>query len=349
MSSTTLATLPTIVFAVALAALAGAGNAQNCIYTMGPDPFGSPATPTQSDRLFRTSVGQNHYRAQILLPSTLFQNVPVRITDIAVGARSGWLTYSCPELRIRIGYSNASQFGTTFAQNVTGPLQDVLVANQHVWTEGPGPAWVPLGLQTPFDVLPGNGDLLIDITLRDAAVIDNWGYDGIGTGSVGLFVYGFGSTPPTQATSGVGTAPRLRLCVDHAEATLQGRSCNGSGGSTPLLGVTGRPTPGATPTIWLSDAPPNAIAACAYGFDTRPPFPVDLTPLGAPGCRQYFAPVFADVVLANNLGIGQRTILIPSAASTIGAIVYAQYFVLDPPANALDLTSSNYARLLVGL
>jgi hypothetical protein len=39
---------------------------------------------------------------------------------------------------------------------------------------------------------------------------------------------------------------------------------------------------------------------------------------------------------------------IPTAPTTIGAVAYAQYFVLDPPANALDLTASNYARLLVG-
>jgi hypothetical protein len=34
--------------------------------------------------------------------------------------------------------------------------------------------------------------------------------------------------------------------------------------------------------------------------------------------------------------------------ATAGASVYAQYFVLDPPANALGITASNYVRLMAG-
>jgi hypothetical protein len=278
----------------------------------------------------------------------VFQNVPARITDVAVGARSGWRTYAFGELTIRMGHTTANQLSASFAQNITSPLQDVLVAHDHVWTEGPGPAWVPLGLQAPFQFLPGSGNLLIELIQRDISVLEQVAYNYLGTANVGTVVAGYGSSIPAQASS-QGDAPRLRFCIDRAEVLLHGETCNGSGSSTPLLGVTGRPTPGATPTIWLSDAPPNAIAACAYGFDTRPPFPVDLTPLGAPGCRQYLAPAFADVVLANGLGIGQNTIAVPGAPATIGAILYTQYFVLDPPANALGLTASNYARLLVGL
>jgi hypothetical protein len=329
--------------------LAAAAPAQTCFYTVNADPYGTVPHGAIGSFLLTLPTPQPLYtRHHLLIPAGVFQNVPARITDIAVGARNGWRTYYSRELTIRMGHTTVGTLTSTFAQNITSPLQDVLVAHQHVWTEGPGPAWIPLGLQAAFQFLPGNGDLLIEIVQRETTLLETVAYNDLGTANVGTRMSGSDVVFPTQANS-QGSAPRLQFCVDRAETLLHGQSCAGSGGSTPLLGVTGRPTPGSTPTLWLSDAPANAIAACAYGFDTRPPFPVDLTPLGAPGCRQYFGVAFADVVLANNLGIGQRTILVPSAAATIGAILYAQYFVLDPPANALDVTASNYARLLVGL
>lgn len=57
---------------------------------------------------------------------------------------------------------------------------------------------------------------------------------------------------------------------------------------------------------------------------------------------------FAELLLADALGIGQRTVAIPNVPATAGASVYAQYFVLDPPANALGITASNYVRLMAG-
>ena len=332
-----------------LLALVPPAVAQTCFHTVNADPYGTLPHGANGSFLLTLPTPQPLYtRHHLLIPAGVFQNVPARITDLAVGARNGWRTYLSRELTIRMGHTTVGTLSSTFAQNITSPLQDVLVAHQHVWTEGPGPAWVPLGLQTPFQFAPGNGDLLIEIVQRETTLLETVAYNDLGTANVGTRMSGTDVAFPTQATS-QGSAPRLQFCTDRAEVLLHGRTCTGSGSSTPLLGVTGRPTPGSTPTIWLSDAPANAIAVCAFGFDTRPPFPADLAPLGAPGCRQYFAPTFADVVLANGLGIGQRTIGIPGAPATIGAIVYAQYFVLDPAANALGLTSSNYARLLVGL
>lgn len=48
------------------------------------------------------------------------------------------------------------------------------------------------------------------------------------------------------------------------------------------------------------------------------------------------------------LGLGQRTVATPNVPATAGASVYAHYFVLDPPANALGITASNYVRLMAG-
>jgi hypothetical protein len=328
-----------------LLALAPAAFAQTCEYNCGTEPLqlsGNTAAllPAGGPGLF--------YRKHVMVPALVFQNVPLVITDVSVSCPAGYRQLSFSRLTIRMGHTTVAQLSNTFAQNITSPLQTVLDARDHVFFEGFGPAWVPLGLQVPFQFHPGSGNLLIEVVVEGGVVLGSFTFNYPGGSPFGACVTSAAETT-LPVLGGPDSIPRLRLCSDRAEVILFGQNCTGSGSSTPLLGVGGMPTPGATATIWLSDAPPNALAVCAYGFDTQPPFPLNLTPLGAPGCRQYFGLALYDVVVANNQGIGQRTILVPSASSTIGAIVYAQYFVLDPPANPLGITTSNYARLLVGL
>lgn len=320
--------------------------AQVCAYNSSADPSSSSGGATAG--LLYPPTSALFRRMHVVVPSVVFQNVPMVITDMAVVAISGHRRMKFDRLTIRMGHTTVGQANTIFAQNITSPLQDVLVARDHVFFEGFGPAWVPVGLQTSFQFLPGSGNLLIEVIAEGGMILEGDTSQVANAALLGsCVVSAFEPTLPTIGNPT--TVPRLRFCFDRAEVSLSGETCNGSAGSTPLLGVTGRPTPGSMPTLWLSDAPANALAACAYGFDTRPPFPINLTALGAPGCRQYFAPAFADFVLANPVGVGQRSISVPNATATIGAILYAQYYVLDPPANALDLTASNYARLLVGL
>lgn len=323
--------------------LAGVAMTQNCLYNWGSDPTIAGNT---GGLLGPAGPGQIR-RQHLLVPALVFQNVPTRITDFAYAIGAGYRRLRFDELTIRMGHTNATQLSTNFAQNITSPLQTVMSVRDHVWFEGVGPAWTPVGLQSSFQFLPGSGNLLIEVIVHGGSVLDYLSYQGAANSLLGDLMVGVDVTLPT--TGGSSPVPRLRLCSDRAEAILFGESCAGSGTSTPLLGVGGRPTLGTSPTVWLSDAPPNAPAACAFGFDPAPPFPLLLTSLGAPGCRQYFPVAFADFVLADSFGVGQRTVLIPSVPAAIGAVAYAQYFVLDPPANALGLTASNYARLLVGL
>ncbi len=330
------------------AVLARLAAAQTCIYTADTDPVGPLPIGSNSPELLLPS-GANYVRTQVLLPLIPFQNVPYVINEIAVGTRRGVRVTRFGELTIRMGHTTVAQLTPNFAANITSPLVDVLVARDHIWTEGVGPGWVPLGLQRPFQILPGSGQLLVEIIQRNTTILQNVLYNGLGTGSFGEVIVGFGASLPTTSSSGpLLVPPRLRLCVDRAETMLLGTTCAGSGTSTPLLGVSGRPTPGASSTIWLSDAPANAVAGCAFGFDNASPYPIDLTALGARGCMQYFAIAFADVVRADAVGIAQRTLAVPNASNVVGAILYAQYYVLDPPANALGLTASNYARLSIG-
>lgn len=325
--------------------LASAAMAQNCLYNWGSDP----TIPGNTSGLLSPPGQGQVSRQHLLVPAFVFQNVPTRITDLAYAIGSGYRRLRFDELTIRMGHTSMTQLSTTFATNITSPLQTVMSVRDHVCFVGVGPAWAPIGLQSSFLFMPGSGNLLIEVVATGGAVLEGYTPQGASNSLIGGRVNGLDITLPTLGSVAPGDVPRLQLCTDRAETLLFGESCAGSGTSTPLLGVSGKPSPGASPTVWLSDAPPNAPAACAFGFDTAPPFPLLLTSLGAPGCRQYFPVAFADFVLADGVGIGQRTVLIPNAASTIGSVAYAQYFVLDPPANALDLTASNYARLLVGL
>ncbi|MFY9342921.1 MAG: hypothetical protein WAT39_10555 [Planctomycetota bacterium] len=327
---------------VVLLLIAASPRAQTCAYNWGTEPLG----PGGNTATLLSSI-DIVYRSHVLVPAAVFQNVPLVITDLSVAVAGGYRRLKYTRLTIRMGHTTVNQLATTFAPNITSPLQDVLVANEHVFFEGFGPAWIPVGLQTPFQFLPGSGNLLIEVVTEGGLVLDQATYQSPAGALMGGQVYGVGTTLPIDGNPT--TAPRLRFCTDRAEAILSGETCNGSAGSTPLLGVTGRPAIGSTTTLWLSDAPANAPAACAWGFATTPPFPLLLTTVGAPGCQQYFTVAVADLVAANPVGVGQRTLAVPNTPSLVGAIAYAQYYVLDPPANALGVTASNYARLLVGL
>jgi hypothetical protein len=326
--------------------------AQNCVYTFGDDPA-HPLSATTSDIFPQgPNVGapfnQQVVRHHIRVPEYVFQNVPTTIHEMAFGVKLGIRTLHFTDLTIRMGHTTAPLGNNLFSQNITSPLTDVLVVHDHTWIEGNGPTWVPLGLQHSFQFLPGRGDLLIEILANGTNMTaNNFTFTGCLAAPIGDWGVGGGPTLPNAITSG-GPPPALRLCVDRAEVTLHGATCEGTPGSTPLLGVTGRPTLGSATTFWLSDAMPNGFAALVYGFNNAPPFPIDLTSQGAPGCRQYFNMAFNEFVLTNPSGIGAHVLQIPNSPAATGLVLYTQYFAFDPAGNALGITTSNYARLLLG-
>ena len=249
--------------------------AQDCVYTAQPGASSTAAAST----LTSTSNGYKR-RQQVLVPSYLFENVPTLVTDFAHSIGQSYTRRRFDRLTIRFGHTSATTLSTVFANNITGPMQTVLLAENHVHTElltGPAPGWAPVGLQQSFLYMPGSGNLLIDVLIENGTVIEPSTSSGLG-GYNGLHGDTIVSTDlPTVPTSGNPAArPGLRFCVNRAEKLLLGESCAGTGGSTPLLGLGSRPTLGTSVTIWLSDAPPNAMAACAFGFETRPPFPLPL-------------------------------------------------------------------------
>jgi hypothetical protein len=75
------------------------------------------------------------------------------------------------------------------------------------------------------------------------------------------------------------------------------------------------------------------------------PLPLDLTLLGAPGCWLRTS-IEAVQPVQNVFGNATWSIAIPPV---LGATFYVQTLPFDPAVNALGLTASNGARVVIGL
>ena len=75
------------------------------------------------------------------------------------------------------------------------------------------------------------------------------------------------------------------------------------------------------------------------------PFPLDA--LGMTGCAFYAS---AEVILPvpNTGGAGSVTFAVPNDVALVGGSFFNQGFVLDPPANAAGITSSNSGEGRIG-
>ncbi len=79
------------------------------------------------------------------------------------------------------------------------------------------------------------------------------------------------------------------------------------------------------------------------------PLPIDLSPLGMPGCWQYLDPLPGGLVLcANQSGTASWQIDLPFGTVWIGLNFYVQGLVLDPGANALGATVTNSCHGIIG-
>jgi hypothetical protein len=144
------------------------------------------------------------------------------------------------------------------------------------------------------------------------------------------------------------TVPLVRICSDRTNLMWAGQGCPGSGGTAPGLGFSGSAVLGSTTNVVLSNALPSTLAILAFGFDAAQPFPLSLTPVGMPGCWQYFTPAVALGLTANAAGVASYPQAIPFQPSLAGSIIFAQYYALDALANSAGIVSTNLGRLQPG-
>ena len=78
------------------------------------------------------------------------------------------------------------------------------------------------------------------------------------------------------------------------------------------------------------------------------PLPVSLAPFGAPGCVVNIDPFVTTVLLGDANGAATWPLVIPYSTVFISVDIFQQGMVLDPAANALGVTLSNFGRGVVG-
>jgi hypothetical protein len=76
--------------------------------------------------------------------------------------------------------------------------------------------------------------------------------------------------------------------------------------------------------------------------------PVDLTGLGAPGCRLLVGFAASEVVAIGGSGNGNLEYTIPNNIYLLNSHFYNQAFVLDPAANAFGFVATNCGVGLFG-
>lgn len=114
--------------------------------------------------------------------------------------------------------------------------------------------------------------------------------------------------------------------------------------AVPQIAAQGRPKLGSQFSILLSRAKASSASLFVLGgSQTRwgpLPLPLDLKPLGAPGCLLLTSTDLALTVPTDGQGNAKVTLAVPMASSLVGKHFFCQFMVYDPGANALNLVSS---------
>lgn len=102
----------------------------------------------------------------------------------------------------------------------------------------------------------------------------------------------------------------------------------------------------------LSGAPANANTFLIFGLSNTVwngiNLPVDLGIIGAAGCPASIDHLIVLPGLAGASGNRQVSYVYPNVAAFVGRLLFSQYFIVDPGANALGLVTTNNFRTTLG-
>ncbi len=138
-----------------------------------------------------------------------------------------------------------------------------------------------------------------------------------------------------------------------ATYTAYGTACASSAG-TPTLSVGGaRPWIGDTLFVNLSGAPAGTPALMSLGYSNKRfglfKLPLDLTPMGAPGCSVLASLDWLSAAVTDTAGKASHPIPLPLALGLVGVAFYNQWLISDPKKNALQLVTSNGGAATIGV
>lgn len=131
-----------------------------------------------------------------------------------------------------------------------------------------------------------------------------------------------------------------------------GSGCAGTNGTPSIAAPLGMfPRIGFPFRADVTNLPPGRFTTLLVGASKSQwgslPLPLDLTPVGMPGCTAYCSDEWA-FPLVNLNGTASWNVTVPNLAGLAGLRFYNQVYVSDPPTNQLGLISSNAAEGLIG-
>jgi hypothetical protein len=279
-------------------------------------------------------------RAQIRVPASYLPSAGSTITDLGF-AGGGNGTYTFTSLEVRLAHLPGT-FGATFAANVTNPVTVLsrTPATQVMRLD----QWCMLGLTAPF-VHDGQRDLIVDIVVQGSV------FDGTQPGTRRSTtieqVYATAYDARNPVTGGLGVTPNaanLALTVGGGTTVVVGAGCPKADQQPVGIGWRGTPTTATTFTLLATAAPANTPLALVFGTSETTfgalPLPLDLAPLGAPGCwlRTDVAHSFA--ATSDAAGAAQFGLAIPDNPTLRGLRLHFQWLAPAVGANALQLVVS---------
>lgn len=296
-------------------------------------PFGS-ASPSGS---FYTCLTQ-----QIVTAADL-GNLPGVITGLGFAAcGSGKSRFTQLQVIMDV-LPPSSTLSTTFANNLTPNAVTVLDASNYAWHTTSN-SWMDIGLQNYF-VYDGVSDLVIQILANQSTSPAGFHRS---TTKPRLYAVGWTGSPPATGTYSANTAQKMEFSLQMARSGTFGDGCVGSNALAPKMVLSGTPQLGQTQNLDLAQAPASSAAFLVTGFGNGFPFPFELSSYGMPGCYQYFGPASTQLSITDPSGVALVPFAVPNSSGVIGILLYAQWACLDLPANALGITTSDYARMLIG-
>ena len=338
-----------------------------------------PAAQGQSVAWYNDNVLQNRgnafpfgsdgIRYQCIVPASVLGNKPVFIQDIFLAGRSLDVEIVYGDIEVMMGYTSVAAPAANWSTNNPNPVR---VYRGPLRVRLQIQKWLPMGLPGNFLWLPKPGqNLCIEVIVWN--VIEKGGYStndnfyfpecGVNTtatpnGNIPrAYLYqwrqkgGYSSAlPPGTSTS---SGCKMGLLLDNGNIIFLGQGCKGSAGTPTLTAAAGTwPQLGKVFKVNLVGAAPASPALFTLGVSEARwsvlTLPFDLTPFGATNCFIWNDALLMKVLVTSNNGDVVMPLGIPNDPVLMGATLYTGWLNLDTKANPLGLTTSSYARMILG-
>jgi len=297
-------------------------------------------------------------RYQTIFPAAKMGNIPCLVNDILVAPQITMnptiKTAVYDDIEIRIGATSVSTPTTNWATNNPKPTTVYRGPMRVTFEKG---KWRGLGLPKPYLFIPtpaGGTNLCVEFIMWKFNPTFNSQTVSIRAVTAPstvrrAYYYLWTTAQNTPASVGTGAA-RMGLICNNGNFVVTEQGCNSSNNTT--LAISADTFPQATKplSISLAGGKPGTAAYLVIGLsDTKWPggsLPYDTSGLGAPGCFIWNDPLAFVPTATNTSGNATLKFTVPSA--TGAARAYVHWWNFDKAANSLGVTSSNYAKILLG-